>query len=238
MSDRIELGEIRADVIRKDIKHVHLSVLPPKGRVRIAAPRDMKVETIRLFAISRLAWIRAEQHKMQEQPRESPRSYLTRESHHVWGRRYLLQRVEHDAAPTIELSRSRLVLKVRPDTDSSRCGEILDGWYRNQLRLAVPALIQKWAPVLGVSVAQVFVQRMKTQWGSCNPLSHNIRLNTELAKKPPECLEYIVVHELAHLIEPSHNARFVALMDDLLPHWPHLKATLNRLPVRHEDWDY
>lgn len=238
MATTIELGGIAAEVIRKDIKHLHLSVLPPRGKVRITAPRHMKLETVRVFAISRLAWIRTEQHKMQAQPRETPRAYLTRESHYVWGQRYLLRRVEHDAAATVELERNKLVLKVRPGADTVHCQRVLDSWYREQIRQAIPGLIAKWSPVLGVRVAKVFVQRMKTQWGSCNPAMSNIRLNTELAKKPPECLEYIVVHEMTHLLEGSHSARFQALMNSFLPHWAEVRATLNRLPVRHEDWDY
>ncbi len=238
MGTLIDLGGIAAEVIRKDIKHLHLNVLPPQGKVRIAAPRHMKLETVRVFAISRLAWIKTEQHKMQAQPREAPRDFLSRESHYIWGQRYLLRRVEHDAAPAVELGHNKLVLRVRRGTDAARCQEVLDGWYREQIRRAVPALISKWEAAMGVRVAQVFVQRMKTQWGSCNPAKGNIRLNTELAKKPPECLEYIVVHEMAHLLEASHNARFQGLMSSLLPHWQHLRATLNRLPVRHEDWDY
>jgi predicted metal-dependent hydrolase len=238
MGIRIELGDISAEVIRKDIKHLHLNVLPPMGKVRISAPRQMKIDTIRVFAISRLAWIKTEQHKMQAQPRETPRLFLTRESHYVWGKRYLLKRLEHEAAPSLELGHNQLVLRVRPGTDEVRCQEILDGWYREQIRQLAPALVLKWSPVLGVEVARLFVQRMKTQWGSCNPVARNIRLNTELAKKPPECLEYIVVHEMVHLLEPTHNQRFTDLMDLHLPPWRHWRKALNELPVRHEDWAY
>lgn len=235
---QIDLGEMQVEVVRKDIKNLHLSVLPPHGRVRIAAPRHMKLETIRIFAISRLVWIRSEQRKMRAQEREAPREYLDRESHYVWGRRYLLQRIEKDAAPSAELRHNRLVMQVRPGTDEARSREMLEGWYREQIRAALPALIAKWEPVVGAKVGKVFVQRMKTKWGSCNPQSRAIRLNTDLAKKPPECLEYIVVHELAHLIEPTHNARFSSLMDLFLPQWQHRRHLLNQLPVRHEDWDY
>lgn len=235
---QIDLGEMQVEVVRKDIKNLHLSVLPPHGRVRIAAPRHMKLETIRIFAISRLVWIRSEQRKMRAQEREAPREYLDRESHYVWGRRYLLKRVEKVAAPAIELKHSKLVMQVRPGTDEARCQEILDGWYREQIRAAAPALIAKWEPVMGVKVGRVFVQRMKTRWGSCNPASRAIRLNTDLAKKPPECLEYIMAHEMAHLLEPTHNARFKSLMDMFMPQWQQLRDELNRLPVRHENWGY
>lgn len=238
MVEQIDLGNLQIEVVRKKIKNLHLSVLPPLGRVRIAAPGHMNLDTIRVFVISRLAWIKAQQRKMQVQQREAPREYVDRESHYVWGRRYLLKRVEFEAAPAIELKHSKLVLQVRPGTNELRSREILDAWYREQIRAAVPELIAKWEPVLGVRVGRVFVQRMKTRWGSCNPATGAIRLNTDLAKKPPECLEYIVVHEMTHLLEPSHNARFVSLMALFMPQWQHLRDELNALPVRHEDWGY
>jgi len=238
MVAQIDLGDMRIEVLRKDIKNLHLSVLPPRGLVRVAAPRHMNLDTIRVFVISKLAWIRSQQRKMHAQERETPREYLDRESHYVWGRRYLLKRVEKDAAPAIELKHSKLVMQLRPGTDDARCQEILDGWYREQIRAAAPALIAKWEPVMGVKVGRVFVQRMKTRWGSCNPASRAIRLNTDLAKKPPECLEYIMAHEMAHLLEPTHNARFKSLMDMFMPQWQQLRDELNRLPVRHENWGY
>jgi predicted metal-dependent hydrolase len=238
MVAQIDLGDMRIEILRKDIRNLHLSVLPPQGRVRVAAPRQMNLDTIRVFVISKLDWIRRQQRKMESQEREAPREYLDRESHYVWGRRYLLKRVERDAAPAIELKHSKLVMQVRPGTNETRSQEILEGWYREQIRAAVPSLIAKWEPVMGVKVARVFVQRMKTRWGSCNPTSRAIRLNTDLAKKPPECLEYIMTHELAHLLEPTHNARFKLLMDMFMPQWQHLRDELNRLPVRHENWGY
>ncbi len=238
MVAQIDLGDMRIEVLRKDIKNLHLSVLPPRGLVRVAAPRHMNLDTIRVFVISKLAWIRSQQRKMHAQERETLREYLDRESHYVWGRRYLLKRVEKDAAPAIELKHSKLVMQLRPGTDDARCQEILDGWYREQIRAAAPALIAKWEPVMGVKVGRVFVQRMKTRWGSCNPASRAIRLNTDLAKKPPECLEYIMAHEMAHLLEPTHNARFKSLMDMFMPQWQQLRDELNRLPVRHENWGY
>jgi predicted metal-dependent hydrolase len=238
MVERIDLGEMQIEVLRRKIKNLHLSVLPPLGRVRIAAPGHMKLDTIRVFVISKLAWIKNQQRKMQTQQREAPREYVDRESHYVWGRRYLLKRVDKDAPPAVALQHSKLVLQVRPGTDEVRSQEILDGWYREQIRMAVPELIAKWEPVLGVQVGRVFVQRMKTRWGSCNPASRAIRLNTDLAKKPLECLEYIVVHEMTHLLEPTHNARFASLMDLFMPCWQHLRDALNCLPVRHESWSY
>lgn len=238
MRDTLDLGGLRAEVTRKAIKHVHLSVLPPAGKVRVAAPQTMPLETIRLFVVSKLAWIRSQQRKLQAQERETPREFLNKESHYLWGKRYLLEIRHADAAPAVSLSPRKMHLQVRPGADQARCEEVLDAWYRQQVRDAVPLLLGKWEPLLQVKVNRVFVQRMKTQWGSCTAGSGYIRLNTDLAKKPPECLEYILVHELVHLLEPTHNERFVALMDLYLPHWQHLRRQLNQLPVRHENWDY
>jgi predicted metal-dependent hydrolase len=238
MQDILDLGELHAEVTRKAIKHVHLSVLPPAGKVRVAAPQSMPLETIRLFVISKLPWIRMQQRKLQAQERETPREFLNKESHYLWGKRYLLELSFADTAPTVILTPRKLKLQVRPGADAAQCEEVLDAWYRQQVRDALPTLLAKWEPLLGVKTSRVFVQRMKTKWGSCTPESRYIRLNTDLAKKPPECLEYIVVHELVHLLEPTHNERFSALMDLYLPHWHHLRAQLNRLPVRHEEWQY
>jgi hypothetical protein len=232
------LSGIRIDVVRKDIKNVHLSVHPPAGRVRIAAPRHLSDDAIRSFAIRKLGWIRRQQAKLQEQERETPREFLDRESHFVWGRRLLLRVVEGDGATRVELSPRHLTLHVRPKLPASRRAQLLDEWYRIQIRAALPPLISRWASVIGVTVRRVFVQRMKTKWGSSNRRAGTIRLNTELGRKPPECLEYLVVHELAHLLEPTHNPRFVALMDRFLPAWQSVRQALNRLPVRHEEWEY
>jgi predicted metal-dependent hydrolase len=238
MAMKIQLGNIEADVVWKDIKNVHLSVHPPLGRVRIAAPSRMNLDTIRVFAISKLAWIKQQQKKLLEQERETQREFLERESHYLWCKRYLLSVMERDEAPSIVLKHSKMLLTIRPGTDVAKRQEIIDHWYRDQIKQAVPELIAKWEPLMGVRVARFFVQRMRTRWGSCNPTTASIRLNTDLAKKPRECLEYIVVHEMVHLLEPTHNARFVALMDRFIPSWQHHRQALNRLPVRHEEWRY
>jgi len=238
MSEHIDLGDIRVEIQRKNNKHAHLYVYPPEGRVHISAPMHMGVDALRAFAISQLSWIKVQQRQMRSQPREPEREYLNRESHQVWGRRYLLKITEVDDSPTVELQHSTLVLQIRPGSDEVRRQEVLDSWYREQVRLRLPKLLSKWQALMGVEAKRIFVHRMKTRWGSCNPSSGNVRLNTELAKKPPECLEYILVHELAHLIEPTHNARFLALMDKYIPHWQQIKDELNRLPVRHETWDH
>lgn len=238
MVTQFNLGEIAVDVVKKDIKNIHLSVYPPAGRVRISAPLRMDIDTIRVFAITKLAWIKSQQRKLRAQEREMPREYLDRESHYVWGKRYLLKVEEKDAAPEVELKHRKMILHIRPATSHERKQEILDAWYREQLKEAVPALLAKWEPLMGVKVGKLFVQKMKTKWGGCSPDTGSIRLNTDLVRKPPECLEYIVVHEMAHLLEPTHNSRFITLMDQFMPKWRFYKEELNRLPVRHEDWVY
>lgn len=234
----LKLGAIIADLVRKDIKNVHLSVYPPAGRVRISAPLRMNVETVRAFAVSKLGWIKTQQNQIIVQEREPPREYLERESHYVWGKRYLLQIFERNEAPRIELKARRMVMELRPGTALKRREEILDAWYRAQLREAAIALIAKWEPRLGVKVDKLFIQRMKTKWGSCRRETLAIRLNTELAKKPRECLEYIVIHEMVHLLEPNHGKGFVDRMERAMPLWRQHRRHLNQLPVRHEDWLY
>lgn len=238
MVTQIAFGAITVDVVLKDIKNIHLSVYPPSGRVRISAPSRMSLDTIRVFAISRLGWIKQQQQKLQEQERETPREYLGRESHYVWGKRYLLSVIEGHEVPSVALQHSRLLLRVRPGTDTQKKQAIVEAWYRWQLKQTVPPLIARWEPLMGIKIERFFVQRMKTKWGSCNHRARTLRLNTELAKKPRECLEYIVVHEMTHILAPTHNARFVVMMDQFMPQWRFYREQLNRLPVHHEDWAY
>jgi hypothetical protein len=238
MVTQLKLGDIAVDVVLKDIKNVHLSVHPPTGRVRIAAPPRTSLDTLRVFAISKIGWIKKQQKKLREQERETPREYLDRESHYVWGKRYLLKVVEEDAAPKVELKHSAMILRVRPGTTDATKQATVARWYREQIKTAVPALLAKWDPIMGVRVERVFVRRMKTKWGSCNARTRNIRLNTDLAKKPVQCLEYLVVHELVHLLERRHNGRFTALMNEHLPLWRHFRRLLNTAPLKHESWSY
>lgn len=238
MQTQLILGDIVADVLLKDIKNVHLSVYPPTGHVRISAPDGMSLENIRAYAVSKLDWIRRQQTKLREQERITPREYVDGESHYVWGKRYRLKVIESFDGVGVSIRGPSLVLRVRPGTDVSRREELVESWLRAQLKPVIADLVSKWEPKLGVQVDAFHVQRMKTKWGSCSPLRQAIRLNTELAKKPVECLEYIVVHEMVHLLEPSHNKRFIALLDHHMPKWHHHRDALNRLPVRHEDWRY
>ena len=232
---QILLGDLSVDVTFKDIKNVHLSVHPPAGRVSVAAPERMSIDTIRLFAILKLDWIKRQQKKLASQPREGALEYLSQESHFLWGKRYLLRVSEYDAPPAVEVQHSRLHLMVRPETSMAKRQEIVSRWYRSTLKAEAAQLVLLWAPRIGVSVDKVFVRKMKTKWGSCNPTSGSIRLNLDLAKKPKDCVEYVIVHELIHLIEPTHNARFHRLMNRFMPNWQILKDQLNELPVAYAE---
>jgi predicted metal-dependent hydrolase len=234
----IDLGEITAEVVQKDIKNIHLSVYPPNGRVMIAAPLRMDVETIRIFAISKLGWIKRQQTKLRNQEREAPREYISRESHYYLGVRYLLKVVERDSKPSVAIKHDNLILQVKPDTNAEQRQILLQEWYRAQLKALVPHYIAKWEKIMGVQVSEFGIKKMKTKWGTCNTAAKRIWINLELAKKPLECLEYIVVHEMVHLLERSHNARFIAYMNQFLPQWRNLKEELNRLPVSHLNWAY
>lgn len=234
----LAVGDLRIQVTRKAVRNVTLSVNPPAGNVRITAPTWMQAESIRLFAINKLGWIRREQNKMRAQERETPREYLNDESHYVWGRRYLLRINEREAAPRVSLQARHLLLSVRPGTDTVQREAIVYDWYRAQIRQTIPDLLAKWQPRVARCASRVFVQRMKTRWGSCNALRGNIRLNSELARKPPQCLEYVLLHELVHLREATHGEAFLRWMDQLMPNWRERRDELRRLPVRSENWRY
>lgn len=237
MESQIKLGDIDVDVVRKRIKNVYLTVNPPAGRVRISAPKRMSIRAIEAFAYSKLDWIKRQQRWLRRQEHEVPRRYVTGEDHLVWGERYSLTVSERDATPRVALADSRILLQVRPGGgERNKRQTLVEAWYREQLRAAMPPLLARWEPLMGVKVKKFFVQRMKTRWGSCNYRAHTIRLNTELASRAPECLEYILVHELVHLLEPSHNAHFHALMDRFMPAWRIRDQDLNRRPPQRPQW--
>lgn len=236
MTENIRLGDITIDVKRKNIKHVHLSVHPPDGRVTLSAPTATRLEVARAYAISKLGWIREQQQRLAKQARETPRQFIERESHYLWGRRYLMTVEYQEAKPSISLDHKRITLTVRPDSDATKRAEVMHAWHKALLHKAVPSLIQKWEQKLKVEVRGYFLQRMKTKWGSCNHQAGNIRLNTELVKKPKDLLEYVIVHEMAHLIEPTHSDRFVAILEEHYPTWREARAELNELPLTAEVW--
>ena len=235
----IQLGDLKIELIQKDIKNVHLSVLPPHGSVRISAPLHLNESTIRLYAISKLAWIRNQQYKVIHQARESKREFINKESHYYLGKRFLLRVKIEDAPPKVQLNgRTYLDLHVRPNTSQEQRQVIMNEWYRAELKKMIPSLLHKWEKKIGVSADDWGVKKMKTRWGTCNIEKQRIWFNLELAKKPLQCLEYILVHELVHLLERRHNERFMAYMDKFMPQWRHYREELNRLPISHADWVY
>jgi hypothetical protein len=236
MGETIQLGEISILVTKKDIKNVHLSVHPPDGRVTLAAPLATRLEVARAYAISKLGWIRNQQEKLTSQVRETPRQFIERESHYLWGRRHLMTVKHREAKPSVSLDHKRITLTVRPGSDSGKRAEIIHEWHKSLLHEVVPPLIKKWEPKLKVKVIGYFLQRMKTKWGSCNHKAGHIRLNTELVKKPKDLLEYVIVHEMVHLIEPVHSERFIAILQDHYPTWREARAELNQLPLTAETW--
>jgi predicted metal-dependent hydrolase len=230
---------LHVQVVRKEIKNLHLGVYPPNGRVRVAVPHRVSDAAVRLAVVSKLGWIRRQQARFEAQPRQSAREMVTGESHYYLGRRYRLRIIE-DAGRTMHVVRgvSALDLHVRPGTSTEQRELLLLGWYRSELKRFVPPLLEKWQAKLGVRVHEWGIKRMKTRWGSCNPKAHRIWLNLELAKKPERCLEYLVLHELVHLIERRHSDRFIDIMNDWMPHWRQHRSELNAEPLAHQNWNY
>lgn len=233
------VSNIPVDVVRKNIKNLHLAVYPPNGRVRVAVPLRMNDDAVRLAIISKLAWIKRHQTKFAGQERQSAREFVTGESLYFQGRRYRLNVLYHNGTPRVVISDNATIdILVREGSDRSQRQRVLTEWYRRQLKEQIPALIDKWQPIVDVSVAEWGVKQMKTKWGTCNIRAHRIWLNLELVKKPVHCLEYIVVHEMLHLLERNHNDRFKLLMDKFMPQWRSYREELNRAPLAHDAWGY
>ena len=236
MTEEIILGNIFIAVTRKNIKNVHLSVHPPDGWVTLAAPVSTRLEVARAYATSKLGWIRHQQKKLHNQIRETPRQYIGWESHYLWGRRFLMVVVYRDEKPYVKIDHKRITLYVRPGSDKAKRAVVIHNWHKSLLHEIVPPLLRKWESKLEVCVSGYFLQRMKTKWGGCNHRAGHIRLNTELVKKPKDLLEYVIVHEMMHLLEPTHSDRFTVLMDKYYPTWRDARAELNELPLGAENW--
>lgn len=232
----LTVSGIDIDVVHKDIKHLHIGVYPPLGRVRVAAPKRFDDEQVRLAIVQRLSWIRKQQKQLQNVPRQTEREMVTGESHYVWGNRLRLKAVERPGRAHVEIDGDRLILYTTAESSVESRRSALEYWYREQLRQALPPLIEKWEQELQVSVPKWTIRRMKTKWGSCNRESRHIWFNLELAKKHPNCLEYIVVHEMTHYDERTHGERFAALMDQRLPDWELRRNELNGAPLAEEEW--
>lgn len=239
MEHIITVGDIQINVIKKKIKNLHLSVHPPNGRVRIAAPEGMNDDAIRIFAVSNLPWIKKQRMKFQNQERQSIREYVSGESHYFQGNRYLLNVVYTKGKQRVEIrNRKYIDLYVRESSTKEQREKLMTEWYRKQLKMQIPPLIEKWEQIIGVKVNAWGVKLMKTKWGTCNPDAKRIWINLELAKKSTRCLEYIIVHEMVHLLERHHNDKFIAYMDQFLPNWRSIKCELNELIFESSKWSY
>jgi len=238
-STHFTISGIDVEVVRKAIKNLHLGVYPPNGRVRVAAPTAMTDEAIRLAVIGKLGWIKKRQAGFDNQERQSPREYVTGETHYYRGKRYRLNVVYQNGQAVVSISKLRTIsLYVHVGSDTARCEQVLYDWYRSRLKEMIPELLEKWERVIGVHTSAWDVKRMKTKWGTCNVEARRIWLNLELVKKQVHCLEYVLVHELVHLLERNHNDRFTALMDQFMPLWPTYRDELNRAPLEHGEWEY
>ncbi|MFZ1977390.1 MAG: SprT family zinc-dependent metalloprotease [Bacteroidota bacterium] len=236
---KLKIGSLTVEIVRKNIKNLHLAVYPPNGRVRVAVPLRVDNEALRLAVASRIAWIRRQQKKFLTQDRQSRREFVQRESHYYLGRRYFLNVIIQDGpARVIVNSKPVIDFYIPSDANRLRRERILQEWYRKELKTLIPPLIKKWEDIIGIHVDNWGVKKMKTKWGTCNTRDRRIWINLELAKKPIHCVEYIIVHEMVHLLERKHNERFVDYMDKFLPRWRTLRDQLNRFPLRHENWDY
>ena len=227
---------IDIDVIFKDIKNLHIGVYPPFGRVRVAAPTRLNADDVRLAVVQRLSWIKKQRAQLRAASRQSEREMVAGESHYVWGVRHRLKVVEQPGRSHLELKGRRLTLYMPTDLSPERRRAVLDRWYRAQLLNVIPTLIAKWEPILATTVPGWSLRRMKTKWGTCSRETGQLRFNVELAKKHPDCLEYVIVHEMTHLLERNHTERFTTLMDGFLPDWRARRDLLNGAPLGHEDW--
>lgn len=231
METELAIGDVTVDVVFKDIKNVHLSVYPPTGRVRVSAPNDMKLETIRLFALSKIGWIKKNQRKIKSQARETPREFLERESHYLWGRRYLLRIEDHYDRSDVLLGHKTIEMNVPKGATLEQKRDLLFDWYRDEVREAARPIIAQFEKVLNVQVRRFFIQQMRTKWGSSSPAKRSIRLNLDLARFEQECLRYVILHEMAHFLVPNHSARFVSILDLHMPGWRVIRDKLNYGPL-------
>ncbi|KWV91744.1 M48 family metallopeptidase [Erythrobacter sp. YT30] len=233
----LQIGDLEVELDRKQIKNLHLGVYPPNGRVRIAAPPTVSEDAVRVAVVSRLGWIKRHMRAFQEQSRQSERLYVSGETHYHLGQQYRLKLIESGGASCVSIaSQEWIELRVPTGSDRDFKERAFQRWQRNELRQRTADLVSVWACKLEIAAPELSIKKMKTKWGSCSSTGYRIWLNLELIKKPPECLSYIVLHEMAHLIEPNHGDRFVALLNRHMPNWRSQRDRLNSLPLRSEQW--
>ena len=235
----IQVGGIDIEINRRDIKNIHLSVLPPNGKVRLSVPNKTSEQSIRLAIVNKLAWIKKQQVDFAKQERQSIREMVNGECHYLWGKKYRLAIKKPEGKFTVTAKGSgQLELKVNENTSPDNCLKLLNRFYRDEMQRSIEKLLPSWQKKLGVKADSLNIKKMKTKWGSCNTEARRIWLNLELAKKPLVCLEYILVHELVHLHQRHHNQRFKEILDRCMPNWRARQKALNSSPLAHEEWEY
>ena len=232
------ISDVDVHTVKKDIKNIHLGVYPPQGRVRVAAPLETTDEKIKLLVLSKMRWIKRQQAKFQKQERETKREYVSGESHFLLGRRHLLNVIYDNSKPRIETNtKTHINMFIRQKTTLKKREQLMNNFYRTELKKQTPLLLEKWNKITGIKVKEFRIKKMKTKWGSCTPEHKRIWLNLELAKKPLHCLEYVVVHEMTHIIEKNHNEKFKSLMNMFMPKWTQYKQELNNGKIGYFKWD-
>lgn len=235
----MKVRDLQIEVISKDIKNLHINILPPDGRIRVSAPLIMTKESVRLAIVSKITKIRKEIKSFEEYQRESKKEMVSGESHFVDGKRYLLELIEINKPPSVIIKNMKTIeLRARPNATRDKREQIMHEWLRNRMREKLDKLIPKWESKIGVNASYYGIRKMRTKWGSCNSAEKRIWLNLELAKKSIYCLEYVLVHEIIHLIEPKHSKQFFKLLDEYMPTWRMHRDTLDEPPLVHVDWDY
>lgn len=237
-SHKLRVAELEVEVVRKAIKNLHISVHPPLGRVRVAAPHAMSDDAVRRAVVTRLGWIKRQRSAFANQPRSGAPEFVSGESHWVFGRRYRLQVVEHDAPAEVSICGGRLQLRCKPGMTAAGRARVLDAWYRERLAEVVAPMFGRWCRRIGVDASGFRIKRMRTKWGTCSVRARRIWMNVEIARRPQRCVEYLLVHELVHLLEAKHGPKFVAIMDQHLPSWRRLRSLLNDGPLAHQNWGY
>jgi predicted metal-dependent hydrolase len=223
----IEINGLEVELQRKKIKNMYLRVLPPNGRILITAPLRMSEGEIKSFALSKMDWILTQYHKVRQREENHEIAYESGDRILLWGQEYILSVIEAVGRPHLYLENSTLKLYIRRESTKEQRKQVIDAWYRELLAAKIPPIMAKWESIIGVTSSGFSIRDMKTRWGTCNIRTKKICFNLRLVKKMPKCLEYVVVHELVHLLEKSHNHVFKGYMDHFLPEWRRIRKELN-----------
>ena len=224
---KLVINGIEVSVVKKSIKNMHLYVKPPEGHVEVSAPINLSDESIELFVRTKIGWIRRQQEKFERQPRQTEREYVSGEAFYVWGRQYYLVVNYSNKGNSLVLDGDKAILTVREESSVEQRTRFVNEWYRRILKTEIEQLLPKWIEITGLHPDSWQTKNMTTRWGSCNVKTRKIWFNLQLAKKPIDCLEYVILHELAHLKVKNHGEQFVAIIDCHMPNWREIRKKLN-----------